>query len=58
VDQAAQVGDITAQNNLGRVLATMLDPPELAEARTWYTSRRGREHHRAEQSPAGCLPIG
>jgi TPR repeat protein len=35
--QAANAGHAGAQNALGVLLATMLDPPELDEARTWYT---------------------
>ena len=35
--RAAKAGDTEAQNLLGLVLATRLDPPELAEARTWLT---------------------
>lgn len=35
--RAAEAGDTVAQFNLGVLLATRLDPPELKEARRWYT---------------------
>ncbi len=34
--KAAEAGDAIAMRNLGVLLADQLDPPELAEARTWY----------------------
>ena len=34
--QAAESGNARAQSNLGVLLATTVDPPELAEARRWY----------------------
>ena len=34
---AAEAGDVTAQANLGLLLATMLDPPEIAQAGIWLT---------------------
>jgi O-antigen/teichoic acid export membrane protein len=35
--RAAEAGLPQAQFNLGRLLATRLDPPDLFEARAWYT---------------------
>src|SRR5215469_17504293 len=35
--RAAEAGLPQAQFNLGRLLATRLNPPDLAEARAWYT---------------------
>ena len=35
--RAAEAGNIHAQSNLGFLLANRLDPPELAEARAWWT---------------------
>jgi TPR repeat protein len=35
--RAAEAGHTDAQFSLGWLLSTVLDPPELAEARTWFT---------------------
>jgi|GEM_PF-751880 len=44
--RSAEAGRTDAQFNLGLLLATQLDPPELADARIWYT----------KAAEAGILP--
>jgi TPR repeat protein len=46
--RAAEAGLAGAQFNLGRLLATRLDPPDLAEARTWYTLAAEAGHNDAQ----------
>jgi hypothetical protein len=54
VQPAAEAGDVTAQANLGLLLATMLDPPEIAQAGIWLT--RAAEVGQVAGRPAsgGC----
>ena len=46
--RAAEAGLPDAQFNLGRLLATRLDPPNLAEARAWYTRAAEAGHNDAQ----------
>ena len=52
--RAAEAGDTDAQNLLGLVLATGLDPPEMAEARTWLT-RAAEAGNTEAQNTLGIL---
>ena len=46
--RAAEAGLPEAQFNLGRLLATRVDPPHLAEARIWYTRAAEAGHDDAQ----------
>jgi O-antigen/teichoic acid export membrane protein len=46
--RAAEAGLPGAQYALGRLLATKLDPPDLAGARTWYTRAAEAGHNDAQ----------
>ena len=59
-ERAAEAGDTGAMSNLGLLLATRWEPPDLPSARAWLgEGRPGRSHRRDVQprAPAGH-PVG
>jgi hypothetical protein len=55
--RAAEADNADGQCNLGILLATGVEPPALAEARTWYTKAAEAGLPEARQTSGYCLPL-
>ena len=58
--RSAEAGDTDAQYGLGVLLATELDPPDLAGARTWWNPSVSRRAHPRSVQPGAvaCYQAG